>query len=311
MWTKLTYLNTLISLISGIEHDRHYSFEEIAEMVGCSVAQAKKLTEELCKITVPNLAGLGESILPIELDESGILLHDSFSFSTAHPIRLDRMQTIAAIVALRMLGVPWDDECMRALCDGVTTDVAIEHLSRIIDVTQPRYTTKTMEVLAQGVLDGCCVEIMWGSTARVIEPWLILSEKDKYYIYGWCHLRDMPRMFRIDRIKGATLLTHLPASHPYAETVDQAYPDLEGAPYTARLHFDDSTSFNPYDWAGARVIGTTRPGLTIELPYTTPEWIAARIVASLGDVEALGPKEVREAVVEYATSVRSLCGVGR
>ena len=219
MWTKYTYLNALISLICGMERNRHYTYAEIAELVGCSQDQAKKLTEQLCEITIPHLAGLGESILPLLVDETGIELHDSFSVEVSRPVRLDRMQTIATIVALRMMGVSWDDERMLALCDAVTIDAPIEHLSHIIEVSPTRYITHIMEVLAQATIDGCAVAIDYAGEMRVVEPWLFLNELDHHYVYAYCQLRDAPRMFRIDRINEATLLPDQRALHPFDEVV--------------------------------------------------------------------------------------------
>ena len=297
-----------------MERDRHYSYEEIAELVGCDKARAKKLAEKLCDLTIPDLHGEGETILPLLCDENGITLLDTLSIGVDQPIRLDRMQAIATTLALRMTGVTWDDTRMHALCEGVATDAPIEHLSHIIDVSPTAYASEVLEVLAQAKLDGCCVKIIHKDTERIIEPWVLLAEQDKQYEYAWCQLREAPRMFRLDRIQGAELLPHLRATHIYEEAPPlelQAYPDLDEAAYCARLYFSDPDAYNPLDWTGARVLHSTRPGLTIELPYNNPRWIAKRVVAALGEVEVVAPAEVREAVIEHATRLRSVCCSGR
>ncbi|MCL2818216.1 MAG: WYL domain-containing protein [Actinomycetia bacterium] len=310
-WTKYTYLNALVSLIGGLTRDRHYSYTEIAALVGCSESQARKLADELADLTIPYLAGQGESILPLLIDEDGMTLHDSFSFDTQRSIRLDRMQTIAVILALRMMGISWDDASMRQFCDAITIDAPIEYLPHIIDISGMHYTDEVMEVLAQAALDGCCVEIVYRGEVRVIEPWLLLGEKEHYYEYGWCRQRGAPRMFRLDRISQATLLPAERASHSYEKEVSQAYPGLDEAPYIARLHFEDPHSYSESDWTGARTISSTRPGVLIELPYTSPDWITRQVVSYCGKVEVISPQSLREAVVEYATRIRALCGVGR
>jgi proteasome accessory factor C len=294
-----------------MERDRTYTFEEIAEQLGCDEHRARRVVAELRDLTVPNLAGLGEAIVPLSIEDDTVTLHGSLSFSTEHVLRLDRMQTIAAVLALRMRGVGWDDPLMTALCDAVTIDAPIEHLSHIIDVAPAPFSTATVEVLAQAALDGCCVEIVYGGGTRIIEPWVLLCEKDQHYEYAWCHLRDEPRMFRLDRIEEATLLPARRAMHPFEATDLHAYPQLESSPFTARLHFADPHAFDPREWTGARVIATTTPGVTIELPFSDPSWIARQVVAHLGEVTVLSPVTVREAVVEHATRVRALCGADR
>ena len=342
-WTKYTYLNALIALVGGLERDRPYSFAEIAHLLGCSEAQAHKVVEQLCEVTIPNLAGLGESIVPLTIDDAGVTLHDALSFSTAHTLRLDRMQTIAAVLALRMRGIAWDDALMQALCDAVTTDAPIEHLSHIIDISPVSFQAAVLETLAQAALDGCCVEVVYQGTARTVEPWLLLDERDQHYVYAWCRLRDEPRMFRLDHLSEARLLKGERATHAFEEYASrggrddvaagregasesgagasadasasnkriQAYPGLERAPHTARLYFADPVTYNGRAWPGARVIATTKPGVTIELPYTEPSWIARQVVAHLGDVTVVGPEPMREAVIEHATRIRALCGADR
>jgi len=292
-----------------MKRDRHYSYEEIASLVGCTDKRARELAEKLCDLTIPNLFGEGETVLPLICDEGGITLLDSLSIGVDQPIRLDRMQTIATVLALRMMGVAWDDERMRALCDAVTTDAPIEHLSHIIDVSPTAYASEIMEVLAQAKLDGCCVKIIHQNTERIIEPWVLLTEQDKHYEYAWCQLRGEARMFRLDRIQSAELLPSTRATHSYevAPSKLQAYPDLEEAPYCARLYFKNPDDYNPRDWTGSRVLPSITPGLIIELPYNSPGWIARQIVAHLGAAEVLQPTEVREAVTEYATRIRSVC----
>jgi predicted DNA-binding transcriptional regulator YafY len=306
-WTKYTYLNALIALILGMKRERKYSYTQIGELIGCSERHAQSLVEKLCEVTVPDLSGRGEYILPIQRDQEGIILHDLFGVGIDRPLRLDRMQSIAVILALRMMGVSWEDERLVALSDAVTTDAPTESLSHIIDANPPTYATGVMETLAQAAIDGCCVEIVYQDTVRTIEPWVLLREQDKHYEYAWCQLRSESRMFRLDRITDIRLLKDIPITHPYQDEDLQAYPDLENAPHIARLYFANPDTFDPRDWNGARILQSTRPGLTVELPFSDPRWIAKQVVRHLGYVEVLSPPVVGEAVIEYATRIRSVC----
>jgi len=316
-WTKYTYLNALIALVAGMERDRFYSFAEVAKLLGCDESHARTVVEQLCEVTVPDLRGLGEAIIPLDVEDEGITLHDALSFSTEHALRLDRMQTIAVVLALRMRGIDWQDELMGTLCDAVTTDAPIDDLSHIVNISPVSYRTEVMEVLAQAILDGCCAEVTYRGTARIIEPWVLLDEKDQHYVYAWCRLRGEPRMFRLDHLDTVSLLGRERAIHSFDENgkagdgAVRAYPALVEASGTARLRFADPSAFNARAWPGARIILTTSPGLTIELPYSDPSWIARQVVESLGAVEVIGPDEIGEAVIDHTTRIRSVCGLDR
>ncbi|WP_067215688.1 helix-turn-helix transcriptional regulator [Marinomonas gallaica] len=67
------------------------------------------------------------------------------------------------------------------------------------------------ECIAEAFLEQSCLEIDYQSesgehTTRVIEAQYILLNWPIWYITAWDHLRESPRMFRIDRIKSARIV---------------------------------------------------------------------------------------------------------
>jgi predicted DNA-binding transcriptional regulator YafY len=40
---------------------------------------------------------------------------------------------------------------------------------------------------------------------RTVEPVAVVGDAPNWYLWGWCRLRDAPRAFRIDRIRGAVM----------------------------------------------------------------------------------------------------------
>jgi predicted DNA-binding transcriptional regulator YafY len=40
---------------------------------------------------------------------------------------------------------------------------------------------------------------------RTVEPLAVVGDPPNWYLWGWCRLRDEPRSFRIDRIRGAVM----------------------------------------------------------------------------------------------------------
>ncbi|WP_425641996.1 helix-turn-helix transcriptional regulator [Marinomonas gallaica] len=68
------------------------------------------------------------------------------------------------------------------------------------------------ECIAEAFLEQSCLEIDYQSdsgdhTTRVIEAQYILLNWPIWYITAWDHLRESPRMFRIDRIKSARIVS--------------------------------------------------------------------------------------------------------
>lgn len=46
-------------------------------------------------------------------------------------------------------------------------------------------------------------------TVRVVEPVAVLGVQPNWYLWAWCRLRDAPRAFRLDRIRGAVMSDEL------------------------------------------------------------------------------------------------------
>lgn len=46
-------------------------------------------------------------------------------------------------------------------------------------------------------------------TARTVEPVSVMGVRDNWYLWGYCRLREAPRVFRLDRIQSATELDEL------------------------------------------------------------------------------------------------------
>jgi predicted DNA-binding transcriptional regulator YafY len=62
----------------------------------------------------------------------------------------------------------------------------------------------------QAILEGRVVTLQYvdrnGAVSdRKVEPLAVVGDAPHWYLWGWCRLRDEPRAFRIDRIRGAVL----------------------------------------------------------------------------------------------------------
>jgi predicted DNA-binding transcriptional regulator YafY len=78
----------------------------------------------------------------------------------------------------------------------------------------------------------------------------------------------------------------------------------EGLP-VATLRFAAGEPFIAREWPGGRIVSADEAdGSTLaEVPFAGTGWIARRVVARLGKVEVLAPKEVRDAVATLAGEI--------
>jgi len=145
-------------------------------------------------------------------------------------------------------------------------------------------------------------------STREVDPWTLYAALGRWYLIGLDHRSGEERMFRVDRIKSAEV-TELDATVPddfdpnsysgaFRERPGQATATFEISPRAARW-FEE---YYPVRSATTLADGWR----SIELAYSTPQWIAA-LLLSLGDeVRAIGPGDVSDAVAGLAGEVLKL-----
>jgi proteasome accessory factor B len=149
-------------------------------------------------------------------------------------------------------------------------------------------------------------------TRRRLEPWAVVTSRERWYVVGRDLDRDAPRMFRLSRIQGEVSKAGNPGSFEVPRGTD------------IRELTSSLTPSRPTEQAtvlarkGSAVLLRRRASVTtgpvtgpdgtdnwdrLEVPtYSTAEF-AGEVAAHLGDVVAVEPPELRELVVARFTAL--------
>jgi predicted DNA-binding transcriptional regulator YafY len=97
---------------------------------------------------------------------------------------------------------------------------------RVFDREQERHPS--LVAVEQAIVERRVVEIEYvdkidESTSRTVEPVAVLGVQPHWYLWAFCRLRQAPRVFRLDRIRSATIL-------------DESVPDRGLDPADIELH---------------------------------------------------------------------------
>jgi proteasome accessory factor C len=153
----------------------------------------------------------------------------------ALPLRLTPAEGLGLLAAGRtLLATPGSDPngpLARGLAKlagafGVGADEAVE-------ITLGSAPEGVMAVLREAVAANQQVEIEYYGfgrdrwTTRTIDPSTVFSASSQWYVSAWCHLVDDERLFRVDRIRRATLLEtgFSPPTEPPELAVYRPRPD--------------------------------------------------------------------------------------
>jgi predicted DNA-binding transcriptional regulator YafY len=145
-----------------------------------------------------------------------------------------------------------------------------------------------------------------GVEAREVEPWGMVSRRGWWYLVGHDRARDATRVFRLSRIVGDVEVVGPPGAVTRPEDLDLgaavARVEVPEPTHTAHVRVRKGTC------AGLRrgVRRTTPEGdgwELLEVPYADPARLAGRIAQYGPDAVAVGPDEVRDAVVRHLSAL--------
>lgn len=152
------------------------------------------------------------------------------------------------------------------------------------------------------------------SIGREVEPLGLVFYGARWYLVGWCRLRDDLRHFRLDRIRGMDTTTSVCEPRPgfdlAAHLADYASPEQA---YPARIWVADARQPRARAESYATLVeveGARRDGgAEFTLLTWSYEWLAGWLLSFGGDAEALSPPELRARVGELAAEVLARHGV--
>ena len=147
------------------------------------------------------------------------------------------------------------------------------------------------------------------ATQRQVDPYALVHRAGWWYLVGYCHLRDAPRTFRVDRIQTLELLSQtfqMPDDfdiHAYLESEFADQPVVH-----AKLRFTaQGAHIAKSNISGWESLGENPDG-SVDVVLSAPDlpWLASMALSFASLVTVLEPPELRDMVREWAGSVVEL-----
>lgn len=280
-----------------------------------------------------------DTLIEVVIDDERVWI--SYADWFARPLRLDAEERLALLTAgrsvLAMSGTDTTGADDPAGGDrGATGEAAdnplLRALAKLVAVTGPVEQTleirlgerlgDTLAELRQAVAERRVVELDYYSfgrderQVRQVEPTRLFSADGRWYLTGWCRSAEDLRVFRVDRVRRATLLDEVvdrPAAGDDDGGAEPSASDSVRDPSLPRITLelapDDAwvVSAYPYDEAERLDGGRWR----VRLPVTTRTWLERLLVRMGPDTrvvdatEGYGPEVGRRAAIRvlarYAT----------
>ena len=148
-------------------------------------------------------------------------------------------------------------------------------------------------------------------TERTIDPYGVVHHRGRWYVVGWCHLRDDVRMFRLDRVLALEPRDIDPHSPINARPVDFdcvefVLQSLATAPWGWPVEVLLELSLEEARRRVSPDLGTLEPtagGVILRTQADPLDWMARELVQIDCPFRILHPPELREAVHRLAREI--------
>lgn len=212
--------------------ERLHALTEMLRRQGSRGCSAQRLAREFAvsvRTVKRDLAALERSGAPIWSRPGPGGGYGLAAGSSLPPVSLSPAQAVALMAAVA------------ASPDAPYNDLARAGMAKILDVVDPRTRGRAEELagrvwvdipespsrsvrsaLEHSLADQRVVRLRYTSvtgetTTRDVEPILFAAREGRWFLVGWCRLRDAVRWFRVPRIERATVLAAACSGHTVAE----------------------------------------------------------------------------------------------
>lgn len=203
-------LRRLLALVPWVAAHDGPRIEEVCTRFGCT---EDELVEDLELLFLCGLHPFTpDTLIEVDLAEGRVWIRYAEVF--ARPLRLTPAEGLAVVAAgSALLAAPGSDEG-GALARGLAKLAAVLGVDpdEMVDVELGTAPPEVLEAVQRAAADRRQIEIEYYSygrdewTERVVDPHRVFGSAGEWYVAAYCHRVEDDRLFRVDRIRRATVL---------------------------------------------------------------------------------------------------------
>jgi proteasome accessory factor C len=220
-------LTRLFALVPYLQQNQGIPVKEVAAEFGVTVREILKDINTLCVTGVGELPGELIDFDFDALDEDGVIFIRDADF-LPRPLQLSRNEGIALSIGLRTLRET-ADEAEREVIDSALAklEAAVGDASVNVAIHVEKVDPGILSTVRKALADAQRLDIDYTTQSRderahrEVDPLRLFTSEGRQYLEAWCLREQDVRMFRLDRIREATL-TGEPAERREAEPRDLA-----------------------------------------------------------------------------------------
>lgn len=191
-----------------------------------------------------------------------------------------------------------------------------ENISLVLRRGPPALLQDTLLQLAEAAQQRRRVRLLYqaregGMVPREVDPWGLVFRWGRWYLGGWCHLREAMRTFRLDRMQHVEILEQSferPADFDAAQYLNESLRSAwRQHPASVVLHADIERVHDVL----CELSGVLEPhedGVLLNTTTDSHHWFAWWLLQLPFDFRILGPEPLREAMRAHIVRLTASCG---
>jgi proteasome accessory factor C len=219
-------LQRMLALVPWVAARDGPTLEEVCERFGCTEAE---LVSDLDRLFMCGLYPYTPDVL-IEVDVADGRVWIRYADYFSRPLRLTPAEGLALLAAGKAAqsfpGADQSGPLARGLAKlsrtlGIAGDDALD----VALATVPQHVMDTLRTAAEERRQVDLEYYSFGRdevTRRVVDPYAVFSAGGQWYLSAYCHAVDDDRLFRVDRVRDATLLDS-PVQHTEGSVAGAVY----------------------------------------------------------------------------------------
>lgn len=292
-----------IALLGQLAPHSRTPLADLSRQVGATPAE---LAEDIVALSMCGVWPYDPyELFPVDIEGRDVVVYGEMP-AIRGPVRFSASEASALAAALQAAGFSADDPLTTRVLESASTGFDAADLGSTLRSAFQTHDRDVYETLADAATSRSVLRIEHAKpgdeppTRREIEATALFTERGAWYVTAWCRGSEAWRTFRVDRIRSASVTGERFEPRAGSEASDGAF-SVDGLP-AATLRFAPGERFDVREWPGGRVTAQEEDGsLVVTVPYGGTAWLARRIAARLGSVEAVEPAEIREAVRAVAS----------
>ncbi len=198
--------DNMLAILWMLNSGTKITAKQIAEKLEINIRTVYRYIDSLCASGVPIISDSGQN--------GGYILQENFTRAPLHFDMEEQKALLQAALFSKKAGCPFNEALSRAsgklklYSNQKQVNILNRHLVgfEVINREIPASVKVTLEELEHAVANEYSIEIEYRTKSeeqpcsRVIDPYGIIYWNNKWYIIGFCHLRNAIRSFRVERI---------------------------------------------------------------------------------------------------------------